>query len=352
MHDIKINNLTVFDIYGASRVPISGSFNADTLASFFIEIWIPYFECEKCGKSSYCKYVQPDPHRRDRLKDIKCGVAAEAIRNFVKHTFGILTDLDETQLQHYLDGAFHFFKYVYSSEILNGSFVSSDHLEYFGDFAPLLYSQTKDVRENLNQLISHLQHIPNFRIKKDVILVEGESEKHFIDKLKETHLASLLDLIVETYKGKGNRRAQRIQMLLEKYKKDGYTIMLQGDSDGKTDKDIEKLISKQIIEKTKIFLFKFDFESSIPSKLIFFILQHLGFLKDITLEDFSSSRPNHLPLGVFLKEKFGIDLEVNGLKIKIADSLATILTQATWWSNEGFIKTELGRFLDFIQRRK
>ena len=79
----------------------------ELLAHKLVEEWIPFFECEKCGRVDYCKYTQRDKYRPARKADIRCGVIVEAITNFVLHTFALLEAMDTEQVQAYLDGAFH-----------------------------------------------------------------------------------------------------------------------------------------------------------------------------------------------------------------------------------------------------
>jgi hypothetical protein len=38
-----------------------------------------------------CKCTEPNPYRLDRTKDIKCGVAVNTLRNFVRVSFSVLS---------------------------------------------------------------------------------------------------------------------------------------------------------------------------------------------------------------------------------------------------------------------
>ena len=50
-----------------------------------------------------------------------------------------------------------------------------------------------------------------------------------------------------------------------------------------------------------------------------------------------------------LKQKLGIDIEKN--KVKIGKALAQLLNESGfyWWCDKEFMQTELGNFLSFIQ---
>lgn len=74
--------LSIFELDGITRNDLCGEYDHQQLASTLIEAWIPYYECEKCGKADFCKYTEPDPYRFGRKKDIKCGVAVNALQKF------------------------------------------------------------------------------------------------------------------------------------------------------------------------------------------------------------------------------------------------------------------------------
>ena len=109
---MELSKFTILDTYGVERIPLSGEYTAESLLETFIENWIPYYECHKCGRWDYCKYSKPYPTNPDRSEDIKCGVAADSLRNFVQATFEVLEQLKGEKVQDYLDGAFFFYKFI------------------------------------------------------------------------------------------------------------------------------------------------------------------------------------------------------------------------------------------------
>ena len=123
----------IFDGAGVKRIAIDGDLDAQGLATKLIDEWVPFYECEKCGRDDYCKYTQPDKYRQGRLADIRCGVVVEAIKNFVKHTFPLLEKMTAKQVQAYLDGAFHLERFLYWAEQTTGMFIDDAMLEFFGD---------------------------------------------------------------------------------------------------------------------------------------------------------------------------------------------------------------------------
>jgi len=224
--------------------------------------------------------------------------------------------------------------------------------KYFGEYAPILFGRMTHLRENLNRLGSYWKEIPEFRAKHPVLFVEGDSEKEFLDELRKSHSSWFLYLNVEVYGGKGNRRSKRIQMLLDNYVEQGYVIYAQGDADGKNTGIFRGLIKAGSVNEDNTFVFKHDFESSIPLSLLFTALKVMRFLEDISEEEFKIQLGNDdISVVKKLKEKFSIDIKLH--KLELANTVARVLNhpRVTWWQNEKFMnESELGQFLRFIQR--
>lgn len=338
----------IFDIYGVERINLEGDLDAKALTNKLIEEWIPYFECEKCGRDDYCKYTKPDKYRPERLADIKCGVIVDAITNFVRHTFPLLDKMPAEQIQAYLDGAFYLEQFLYDAEQTIGMFIDNAIIQDFGKHAPTLFGRATHLREHLNKTASEFKKLPDFASVKGVLFVEGETEKVFLDKLRESHSSWFLNLTVEVYKGCSNRRPKRIKMLLDSYVKQGYITYIQGDADGKNTEIFRALSEKGSIKPEHSFVFRHDFESAIPPKILYRALKRLGELEEVDYEDFEKVVSyKDRSVVKLLHEKYRVDIE--SLKLPLADAVGDILNHPrfAWWQKEDFMETELGQFLKF-----
>lgn len=102
---IDLKEVSILDIYGVERIPFRiDAATSEQLADILVQEWIPYMECHKCGRSDYCKYAQPHPVNPHKKREIKCGVAETALRNFINRTFSLATTLSLEDRQKYLDG--------------------------------------------------------------------------------------------------------------------------------------------------------------------------------------------------------------------------------------------------------
>jgi hypothetical protein len=346
---MDFTGFSIPDIYGVERLPLDGIYTESSLAEKLIDEWIPYFECHKCGKWDYCKFAQRHPTNPHRSIDIKCGVASDCIKNLLKSVFPFLAKMNREQVQEFLDGAFDFYRFIYDAEQYVGMNMDEGFHEYFGEYAPAIYSRIGHLRNYLNSVASHWKELPAFSAKSPVLFVEGYAEKAFIDELRKSHLSCFLDLSVEVYEGKGNRRSKRIQMLLNKYKSQGLVIYAQGDADGENADIFRGLINSGSIDHDKTFVFEHDFETSLSKSLLLASLIEMQFLSEMPIGDFVNQIGSFKgSVNARLKEIF--DIDVGPHKIELATTAAALLNQVTWWSDEKFMsETEIGRFLRFIQ---
>jgi len=346
---VNLDSLTIYDIYGIDRKPLSGEYDKDSLADLFIEEWIPYYECHKCGRSDYCKYTEIYPRNPHRMLDIKCGVVVDVLKNFVTSTFPKLETMQNLDKQSYLDGAFYLSQYVLESEGMIGMCMNSDFVNYFGDYSPSLFGRITHLRDRLNLIGQSFKNIPDFHSNKGVLFVEGWSEKALFEKLRESHASWYTDLIVEVYDGKDNKRPKRIEMLLQKYVENGYVIYIQGDADGKSQGIFQSLIDKGLVKEENTFVFDHDLETSVPSHVLFDALKQCGGLEGIDKEEYVKRlEGSGESVCKTLKNKLGID--VNPLKTRLATEVGGVLNKPfwAWWQDDEFMETEFGRFMKFV----
>lgn len=114
-----------------------------------------------------------------------------------------------------------------------------DYLSGWGNYAPSLYGFTKDTLEHLTNAHIEMKHLPMFRSKRSVILVEGHSEEIFIRNFKAR------DLEIINYEGNSRIDYEKIEILVKQHQEKGYEVYLQTDKDGKTtNQRVEKIKKK------------------------------------------------------------------------------------------------------------
>jgi hypothetical protein len=196
---LDLTGLTI-ETPGNQRLPLKGNFDARSLAELMISEWLPYFECHKCGRFDYCKFVQRLPNHPDMARDIKCGVVSSVLMLFVRSTFPIFQELKPEQRQMYLDAAFHLETFLFNAETFIGMYMNEDFVEEKSDIAAFYYGRgVVHLRDSLNNIAEKLREIPQFGSQRTIVFVEGWSEKAFLDKLRESGSYWFINLLIDVY---------------------------------------------------------------------------------------------------------------------------------------------------------
>lgn len=346
---MDFTGLSIFEIDGITRRDLGGEYDDKQLASVLIEAWIPYYECDKCGKVDFCKYTEPHPHLPGKTRDIKCGVAVNALQNFVRVSFPVLSKIEKSHQQKVLDAAYFFTKYIYESEQYNGLCIDPEILDWFGQYSLGTMVRISHLAEDLTRFRSLLKDIPAFSYNLPVFFVEGEAEEAFLFEMQKTRSSWFQNLNVRCSGGEGNLNAKRVTELFQQLRQQGYKVFVQADGDvNNCIQAIKALISNGVLDKEKVFTFKYDFESAFPPEMLLKALQRLKILEGVTPEEFEAKVYSQEQSVVkTIKAVYGVDIEP--LKVNLAKELAAVLIcLGSWWADEEFLKTEIGEFLKFI----
>lgn len=323
---------------------LNGDYTHDMIIEFMINKWVGYFECHKCGRWNSCQYAQKHPVNPNRSIDIKCGVAIDFITNFINTTFSLIDSLNKYQKQAYLNSAYYLTEFIINTEQVIGRFTSKEHIEGWGKFAPSLYGVTTNyIDEYLKKAQKEMKNVPFLNSKRSVLFVEGESEKIFAD--------FFLDIEVVNYNGAGNLTYSKIEYTIKQYKDKGYKVYIQADKDGKHEnQNINKIISKGLVDNDNIFCFKFDFETSVPLHIIFKLLNEIKFFsKDYN--NFNSEYSGKTGIIKYIENKYQMSVNKPLLAQKICEYIDKSAHQTNLYYDEKFLTTEIGQFWDFLKRK-
>jgi hypothetical protein len=338
----NLNNLYIIGF--TNSIKLNDSYSEEEITTLMIENWIGYFECHKCGKWDYCKYAQKHPSNPDRSIDIQCGIAIDFITNFINTTFSLIEDLNEYQKQAYINSAYYLTEFVINTEQVIGRFTNKEHIEWRQEYAPSLYGITTNyVDEYLKKAQKEMKNVPFFNSKRSVLFVEGDSEKIFAD--------SFLDIEVVNYGGESGITYTKIEYTIKQYQEKGYKVYIQADKDGKTENQrINKLISKNLVEKENIFCFNHDYETSIPIHVFYKLLIDTKTIND-TFDNFKSDYDTTKSIVKYVESKYDIELKKPLLSTKTCEYIELSSRQNNLYYDEKFLQTEIGQFWDFLKRK-
>jgi hypothetical protein len=283
--------------------------------------------------------------------DKQCGVAERALRTLLDVGLPTLMTAALPAKQDFLDAAHHLTKYVFRSEVAIGDFLSDDILDWYGEAAPLLFSNLNSPRQHLDGLCQLLRCIPECRSTQSVLLVEGPSELRFLTRMVTSSLAWFMFKQFDTYSGSGNRRKRRIEMLIKHYRSHGYDVHLQIDADGRDASQKKQTAANELgLPTDRVFAFSWDFESAVPLTLAAQVLAHVLGQRDASVQQIAAGLG---PKGT-LKDLLGLvapETPLQDIKVEFAQTLGDQLaTNYRWYHDREFMATELGQFLDFVRR--
>jgi hypothetical protein len=350
---LNLDGLSILLLDGG-RETLYQEFGKDELAQVFVDRWIPYLVCrDECGRHSYCRFAEPNSSRSGRSPDIRCGFAVEVVRNFVGSSFHIARSLEASELQAYLDGAYHLVRFVHENELRTGRMIWQDHLNWLAEdrYKVKAFTSVVDLREKLDAVAASLANIEAFATTRTLILVEGQSELRFLQKLAQAGLVWWASLRLDSYEGRSNRRPTTLRLLKRKMRQAGYDVFVQGDADGRVVDIFDQLVGRGIVARENTFAFSLDFESSFPTDILYGALRRMEHLEHVDRDTFVRDIRNDRSESVLgqIRKAFGIDLEP--YKVHLAEALADVLNQDfLLWSSDEFWQSEIGQFLDRIQR--
>lgn len=333
--------------FSQERIPLpEGEYRRAQLLKALLDEWIPLFECHKCGRFSYCKFAQPHSTNPNRARDIQCGVVVTALDNLLLVSWSRLLTYTTEQLQRFFNGLFHFSQFVFDTEITIGNYVDPDHLNWAGeDLARREFGFISHLRVHLDRFASEFRELDDFGSVGRWIVVEGDAEKAFLERLGELRFYTIYVSGVEKYGGKGNATPTRFRLYVESLQNRGYSVAVQGDRDNSKKNRLERFVSDGLIEKDLAFPFPKDFEGSFPPPVLHHALHLSGY--DVSLEWLTGimTRSSHPPVTRKIQSKVG--KRVN--KVELARRLAEVVSHNWVQIYEKHSSNEIVRWLSFLR---
>ena len=323
-----------------------GDYSRSEILTALANEWIPLLECHKCGRFSYCKYAIPLASDPNRGKEIQCGVVVNSIDNFLNVSWEKLQTYTPEQLQNYLKGLYYFSQFVFDVEMSIGKFINWDYLAWAGnEIGRFEFGFISHLRVHLDRFSSEFKELDDFKTKGRWLIVEGDAEKAFIERLGELRFNTIYVSGVEKYGGKTNATSVRFRLHVESLKNRGYTISIQGDRDNSKDNRLDQFVDDGLIEKGLTFPFSKDFEGSFPAPVLQLALHITGI--EVSQEWLTErlAKSSHSPIIDMIETKIGQKIN----KVELARTLADIMNRN--WSQilQRYQENEIVKWLLFLR---
>ncbi len=309
--------------YGLEKIQLpDGEYTRQQLLQSLIKEWIPYFECHKCGRYSYCKFVQPHSTNPHKAKDIQCGVVVTTLDNFLLMSWGKILSYTSDQLEDFFAGLYHFSQFILDTELTIGSYLNRDYLEAIGEEqARGAFGFISHLRVHLDKFATEFKNLGDFDTMGRWVVVEGEAEEAFLKRLGDLRFYYYDLSGVDNYGGKGNAKTSKFKLYIKDLHRRGYSVSLQGDKDGSKKNQLEQLANAGLVDKTLIFPFSKDFEGSFPVSILHLALQHSGYEVDINWLTTVMAHSTSPAIIRIVEEKLGTEIN----KVDLARILANIV---------------------------
>ncbi|HFQ5568043.1 TPA: hypothetical protein ACGUM2_004428 [Vibrio vulnificus] len=337
--------LKILNYKGTEDIEIEECLSHDALKKTLVDEWTPYFDCFKCGRKSYCKYSEKRAGVDYLYNEVQCGVVKNFIEEYIDISAAEFVTLSETSKNEFLLGLYYLSKFVFDSENYVGAFQQRGFINemYTEQVANRLLGLATDIRISLQRACEHLKQVDFTRAQRLMILVEGASEKEFIEQCSKLDVGFIGSVYVESYDGKDNRDKKKIFQLINHFKSKGFKVLMQIDKDGR-DISLSQHVNSGLFGHEDYFAFSEDLENTYPNELIAECLEEFGSNYEAVLERLSVPRKSGVTLYTHLKEA----AEWLPPKPLFAKKMANLVSEYDLINRDDCEHMELVKFLKFI----
>ena len=337
--------LKILNYDGTQEIEIGENVSFSNLKRELVDEWTPYFDCFKCGRKSYCKYAENRGGTDYLYNEVQCGV----VRNFIEEYMNIsakeFNALSEPSRNDFLLGLYYLAKFVFDSENYIGAFQQRGFINemYTEQVANRLLGLATDIQIVLQKACENLKQVDFTCSKRLMLLVEGASEKEFIEQYSKLELGFIGSVYVESYDGKDNRDKKKIFQIINYFKSKGFKVLMQIDKDGK-EINLNQHVSSGLFAHEDYFAFSEDLENTYPHELIAECLEEFGSDYDLIIKRLSIPREAGVTLYSHLKEA----AQWLPPKPLFAKKMATLVSEYDLVNRDDCKNMELVQFLKFI----
>ena len=230
-----------------------------------------------------------------------------------------------------------------------GHYIDSDYLNWMGkDLARREFGFISHLRVYLDRFVSEFKELEEFRARGIWVAVEGQTEKSFLERLRELGFYTIYLSGVETYHGKGNATPTKFRLYVKSLQERGYSVVVQGDTDGSKKHRLERFATEGLVSASAIFSFPKDFEGSFPPKILHYALQLAGYNVPLEWLEKVMSRPSHPPIIRIIESKVGQPIN----KVRLGKYLAEIIAYNWGKIYDKYKDNEIVRWLFFLRTGK
>ncbi|WP_028862413.1 hypothetical protein [Psychromonas aquimarina] len=331
---------------GISFINLSSQLSMEDLKRELIDEWTPNIDCFKCGRKSYCKYSVNRGNCDYLYQEIQCGVVSNFIEEYLDIADKKYQSLNKAKKEEFLKGLYHLTKFTYDAENYIGAFQEKGFISemYSEQVGERLLGLAADINDSLVKACSHLKNTEFTRSERIMLLVEGQSEKDFVELFTKLNSAYFSGVYVESYDGKDNKRKDKVFLLINYFKEKGFKVIFQIDQDGNPAINLNQHIKSNLITENDFFAFSDDLEATYPKELIAECLTEFGSDYGTIIEHLNSPKKDDVTLYNHLKN-IAVWMPPKPL---FAKKMAELVSDYDLFYREDYKDFELVSFLKFV----
>lgn len=337
--------LKILNFDGTEYIELGEDVPVSLLKKELVNEWVPHFDCFKCGRKTYCKYAETRNGTDYLYHEVQCGVVKSFIEEYVDISADNFDKLSTISKNDFLLGLYYLSKFVFDSENYIGAFQQQGFIEemYTEQVAKRLLGLATDIQISLQRACEHLWKVDFTCAKRIMLLVEGVSEKEFIEQYAKLELGFIGNVYVDSYDGKDNRGKNKIFKIINYFKNKGFKVLMQIDKDGK-EVNLNQHVNSGLLTNDDYFAFTEDLENTYPNELIAECLEEFGSDSEVILQRLSLPRATGVTLYKHLKEA-AVWLPPKPL---FAKKMANLVSEYDLVNRNDCQSMELVQFLKFI----
>jgi len=252
-------------------VEFKGITTLDELKTHIVNSYFPL--CSSCNARGHCEY---------ELRREPCQMLVKVLDNFVDMNIRSIDTSNGFDLSRFIEITISLVDIIYNAENLKWMYLDDYYNVYLESVHPkLTLGYVSDLLVDLSKLNQSYRVVKTDRVKKFVVIVEGDSEEICLPSVFDS-----LDVIGVIYarrnsvrfvniKGKDSLQKSKIADILTKYREDDISYFIIMDNDDSVEGYINDLKRADLVSDENYLIWENKFEDNFSEEIIIGLLQQI-----------------------------------------------------------------------------
>lgn len=313
--------------------------------------------CKNCASESFCQFHDSS--------EPPCPILEKVVENYIDMNIKAVDTESRHRLTEFIKSVIYLTKIFYISENWKGIYVDDWHNWYFQTLHPNInLNFGHDLLITISNFLKSYRVVETKRLKKFVILVEGNSENEALPSIfSALGVIGVFETITFiNLEGKDRVQKDKIKENLKKFRDDNISYFLILDNDENVQQYIDDLKREALIDDEHCLIWENKFEDNFNAKTILDILCSLNpaIFEKITVEELNKYNSTKHDVAKSLEKllhEVGVDIDFDFYKVDLARRLSGLVCQEIQQSminergiTDGKLTPTSKSFPDFVQK--